>query len=94
MEEIPQGIVAILQTKEGVVIVTATDFHTGTPGGFSQKEAQTIRAKDRLALKAVDGLSSPLLSGAIDKYAATQILSKMCDNGCRVVVVPVGYNEA
>lgn len=90
--ETPQGIVAVLLNKDGRPIVNATDFNLGGPGGFSQKEAQIIRAKDALAMKAVRELSSPVLSDAVQKYEAKQILDRMCENGCRVAIVPVGYD--
>lgn len=93
MSEIPQGIVAILVAADGREIANATDFHTGSPGGFEQQEAQRIRAIRRLAIKAMRELSSPLLSNAISEYDAERILRQMCDNGCKVLIVPVAYDE-
>ena len=88
----PQGIVAILVGKDGREIATATDFNHGAPGGFSQKEAQQIRAKKHLAFTTIRNLSSPILADAIDDYSAEQIIGKMCEKGCRLVIVPVGYD--
>lgn len=87
----PQGIVAVLVGEDGREIATATDFNCTAPGGFSQQEAQRIRARDRLASRAIYELSSPLLSSAVDNYLAKQIMDKMCGKGCKVIFVPIGY---
>lgn len=54
---------------------------------------QRIRARRRLAFAVVRELSSPLLSKAIGEYEAEKIMEKMCEDGCRVIVVPIGYDE-
>ena len=69
-EKIPQGIVAILTSPDGRELASASDFNTGRPAGFSQKQAQEIRARRSLAFEAMKKLSSPLLSNAIDAYDA------------------------
>lgn len=89
----PQGIVAVLTGPDGREIATATDFHKGSPSGFDQNEAQTIRAKKALAAAAMRALASPRLSNAIDEYTAERIVTEMCNQGCNVVIVPVGYEE-
>lgn len=89
----PQGIVAILVDSKGREVSTATDFNAGAPGGFLQREAQTIRVKGHLAMRAVRDLASPLLSNAVTQHDADRILRQMCEQGCRVVIVPIGYNE-
>lgn len=93
MNDTPQGVVAILVTEDGREIANATDFHAGAPGGFEQLEAQIIRARRMLALKAMNELASPLLSNAIEEHHARSILQRMCELGCKVVVVPVGYAD-
>ena len=92
-EKIPQGVVAVLISKEGRPIVNAADFNLSTPGGFTQEEAQKMRVKSSLAMKAVQELASPVLSDAVERYKAEQILDKMCQNGCRVVFISVGYDS-
>ena len=91
-EKIPQGIVAVLISKDGRPIADAADFNRSTPGGFSMQDAQTWRARDALAIKTMKILSSPTLSDAIDTYDAKKIVDKMCQNGCRVAIIPVGYD--
>ena len=91
-KNIPQGVVAILVGSDGREIVSVTDFHCGSPGGFTQKEAQEVRSSGALAMKAMRELASPVLSDAITQYDAEKILRKMCNNGCRVIFVPVGYD--
>lgn len=92
-DKAPQGIVAILVSKDGTQITNASDFNLSTPGGFERQEAQRIRAKASLAMKAVRELSSPILSDSVERYEAEQILDRMCKNGCRVIFVPIGYEE-
>jgi hypothetical protein len=92
-EIIPQGVVAVLVSKEGRPIVNAADFNLGKPGGFTQEEAQKIRVKSSLAMKAVHVLASPVLSDAIERYDAERILDKMCRNGGRVAFIEVGYDD-
>lgn len=90
---VPQGVVAILVGQDGREIANTADFNSGSPGGFSQREAQEMRARRMLALKTMKALASPLLSDAISDYEAERILRKMCEDGCRVVIVPVGYDD-
>lgn len=89
----PQGVVALLVSDDGREIATATDFHHGKPGGFSQLEAQEIRAKEALSMAMMRALCSPRLSNAVDVYDAGRLMEKLCRNGCHVVIVPVGYEE-
>jgi len=93
MNETPQGVVAVLVADDGREIANATDFHAGAPGGFKQQEAQRIRASRMLALKTMRELASPLLSNSIEEHQADAILRKMCERGCKVVIVPVGYDD-
>ena len=92
---VPKGVVAVLVGADGCELANAADFDAGKPAGFSQQEAQESRARRALALAAMDALAAPRLSQAIDAYTAEQIMRRMCDqHGCRVVVVPVGHEEA
>jgi hypothetical protein len=90
--KIPQGVVAVLVGKDGREIANCCDFHAGSPGGFTQQEAQRLRAKEGLASVVIRELSSPLLGDAIDNYHARQIVDRMCDNGCRLIFIPIGYD--
>lgn len=93
MGKIPNGVVAILVSKNGNELASVTDFNRTTPGGFTLLEAQKSRARETLATKAMKELSSPLLSDSISQYHARGILSEMCDRGCKIIFVPVGYDE-
>lgn len=90
-ENVPQGIVAVLVDNAGREIANATDFDLCHPGGFTLRQTQEIRARENLAMTAVRNLSSPILSGAITRDKAELILRNMCLNGCKVIIVPVGY---
>jgi hypothetical protein len=89
----PQGVVAIIISKDGTTIAHAADFNSSCPGGFEQQEVQRIMAKSSLAMKAIRKLSSPVLSDCVERYDAEQILDKMRGNGCSVVFVPIGYEN-
>ena len=92
-DNIPQGMVAILIDKKGREIANATNFDEGAHGGFTQQEAQGIRAKQRLAYAVVRKLASPLLADAIDEYTAERIMGLMRDNcGFQLMIVPIGYD--
>jgi len=89
----PKGVVAVLMGPEGRELADACDFSRSGPAGFSAREFQEMQAKRALALAAVAGLSSPALANAVDAYMAEQIMRAMCNRGCRVVLIPVGYDE-
>jgi len=61
----PEGIVAMFINGDGRVVATANDFNPGYPGGFSQQDAQKIRARRALAGELMRALSSPLLAAAM-----------------------------
>ena len=44
-------------------------------------------------MAAMRALASPRMCEAIDTYIAEQIMRAMCNKGCRVIIVPVGYDE-
>ena len=91
-QKTPPGIVAILIDKNGKQISNATDFQTGFPAGFTQREMQECRARSYLAINVIKALSSPFLSDAIPQYEAEQIMQNMCRNGCSIIIVPIGYD--
>ena len=89
----PQGIVAILVAPDGRELANVAEFGSSRPGGMSQREAQESRAHRSLALATMVSLASSILSEAIGIYLADQILREMCNKGCRVIIVPVGYDD-
>jgi hypothetical protein len=87
----PKGVVAVLVTADGRELANAAAFGAGAPAGFSRQDFQASQARRALALATMRALASPQLSDAIEAYTAEQIMRAMCDRGCRVVLVPVGY---
>ena len=89
----PKGVVAILVGDDGSEIATATEFGTSAPAGFSRRDFQESQVRRALALATMRALASPRLSDHIEPYTAEQIVRSMCNKGCRVVIVPVGYDD-
>ena len=75
---------------DGRVIAHASDFARDRPGGFDVIEAQTYRAKQRLAIEVVRALSSPALYENLDAYHCEQILQRMKG---KMQVLEVGYSS-
>ena len=90
---VPKGVVAILVGSDGREIANAAEFSAGAPAGFSRQDFQESQARRALAMAAMRALASPLLSDAIETYTAENIMRTMCNQVCRVVIVPVGYDE-
>lgn len=76
----PQGVVAVFIDDAGRSVFVASDFDNGGAAGFSKKEMQKIRAKQKLYRMVVDGYSSPQLSRAICNYKAESIVQELCNN--------------
>jgi hypothetical protein len=89
----PKGVIAVLVGADGVELANAAAFGAGAPAGFSRQEFHEIQARRALALAAMRALASPRLSDAIEAYTAEQIMRVMCNQGCRVILVPVGYDQ-
>ena len=89
----PKGIVAVLVGPDGRELANASNFGGGGPAGISQRERQESRACRSLALAAMAALASNILSAAISNYMAEQILCEMCQKGCRILIVPIGYDD-
>jgi predicted glycosyltransferase len=70
------GVTAVY-LYEGRVLAHASDFHRSRPGGYTMREAQEYRAKQRLAIEVVRALSSQALFENLDAYDCEQILRKM-----------------
>jgi hypothetical protein len=93
IEQTPKGVVAVLVGPDGRELANAADFSRGAPAGFSPLQYQESQARRALALAAVAGLSSPEMAGAVDTYLAEQIMRAMCNQGCRVMTLPVGHDK-
>ncbi len=88
-----QGVVIALVGPDGRHIAHATCFERGAPAGFNMREAQESRARRALGGEVMHALASPLLADAISHYHAEQIVSAMCERGCKTVMIPVGHDE-
>lgn len=84
----PAGVTAVY-VYDGRVIAHASDFARDRPGGFDVIEAQTYRAKQRLAFEVVKALASPALYENLDAYDCEKIMGKMKG---KVQVLEVGYS--
>ena len=89
----PKGVVAVLVAPDGRELANAAEFGGGAPAGFSRQDFQESIARRSLALATMRALASPLLSDAIEVHTADGIMRAMCNKGCRVVIIPVGYDE-
>jgi hypothetical protein len=89
------GVVAIFTNEHGQVIVTATDFEPDRPGGCKLREAQTWRAKDRIAMAVVAAYAAPDMARAIPYFDAKQIVDRLVrDHGCKITIIPIGHESA
>lgn len=86
----PVGVVAVLLSAEGRPIASASDFTAGAPVGYTERQAQTMRAKRSLALSVMGKMASPILAAVIDVYEAERMLDRMRDSGCQLHVIHVG----
>lgn len=89
----PKGVVAVLVGADGIELANAAEFGTSAPAGFSRRDYQESIVRRALAMATMRALASPRLSDAIELHTAEQIMRAMCNGGCRVVIVPVGYEE-
>lgn len=90
----PKGVVAVLVSADGSEIANAAAFNReAPPAGFSRRSYQEDLARRALALATIDTLASKRLADAIDAYMAEQILRTLCKQGCRVIVLHIGYDE-
>ena len=89
----PKGVVAVLVGPDGRELANASNFGGGGPAGISQREAQESKARRSLALATMVSLASHIMSDAISSYMAEQILCEMCQKGCRILIVPIGYDD-
>lgn len=90
---VPKGVIAVLLDPNGRELANAAEFGSGGPVGLSLHDFQESLARRSLALATMRAMASPILSAAIDIDAADAIVRAMCNRGCRVFIVPVGYDE-
>ena len=90
----PQGVVAILIAPDGWVVAEYADFDTSAPGGYSQEQAQKMRAKRMVAKKTIDQACAPYIAKVLDQYHQWAIIDEMCRHqGFRLHIHAIGYDE-
>jgi hypothetical protein len=85
----PKGVVAVLVAADGREIASAASFEVEL-----YQCSQASLARQRLACLAIRELAAPRLAKCIDDRMADRIVRLLCErDGCRVVIIPVGYEE-
>lgn len=88
-----QGVVAIFVCKKGHVIETDACFDNECFGGFSKKDSQRIRAKNRIVRKVVNAYCSSSLTDNISQYTIEKIFDDLINNGATIRYEFIGYDE-
>jgi hypothetical protein len=82
---------AILTRSDGRVIASVIDCDLNRPGGFTVEEAQTQRARLKLANETVRTLCSDDVAAVLQGYGAEKLMDSLVhQKGYRVTVLPVG----
>lgn len=95
-EHKPRGVVAVLTDEKGTVMATASSFEHGGSAGVSQEEAQTWRAKERVAVDFIRGATHPALADAILRghMRPVEIIHQVVyRQGWKINIIPIGYKE-
>jgi hypothetical protein len=87
----PQGIIAIMTSRDGEVVATAADFNRSGVGGCKLWEAQMWRARDAVKWAAVKAYCSPTMANALGSYLMEQIASAMIAQGHKLTMRSIGY---
>lgn len=88
-EKTPKGII-MLFIHEGRVVAHAADFDVSRPGGFTIKEAQENRARDRLSHAVIRACCSELISKSLGSYECRSIMAKLPGI---VQQIQIGYDD-
>ena len=88
-----QGVVAIFVCKSGNIIETEACFDDVPFGGFSKKDSQRIRAKNRIVKKVVNAYCGSNLTDNISQYTIEKIFDDLIKNGSTICYEFIGYNE-
>ena len=95
MTKTPKGVVACFINESGRVIASATCFELDRPGGLSAKEAQKIRARERLHMNVANAYCSPCFVLGMSGYVISGIVDTLChQHGCGIHYEYIGYEDA
>ena len=88
------GVTVIITMPDGHVAACETDFHPGSPAGFTVEEMQTMRATERAWHSVMEGYSSCGLAKAIcaDNMTVRQIARRLEGHGWRVTAKPISVD--
>jgi hypothetical protein len=89
-----RGIVMVLIAPDGRAVANATSFETSTPGGFSLRQAQELRAQRALAAAAINAFCSPVIAEAMDEFDREEVLRALVSRkGYRIETIAVGHDD-
>lgn len=89
-----RGVCGIIIAPDGSVVATHSDFERHGPGGFSLREAQTIRVRDGLKRAFIRAF---LFEGLYHKsrgYFCDQFWENAAEHGYHMETIPIGHDEA
>jgi hypothetical protein len=77
----------------GDMVETASDFDRQGYGGFTLREAQTIRVRDGLKRAFLRGFLFERLTSKSSGYFCDQFWENAHEHGYRLETFPIGYDE-
>src|SRR3546814_405693 len=90
----PRGYLMLMLWPDGKVLAEVSDFETSGYGGFTLKQAQRIRCRDRLWRSVLDRLANPIIGDAAGSYHGDAIINAMVSkHGFRVHEIAIGYED-
>ncbi|MER9870267.1 hypothetical protein NKJ35_24370 [Mesorhizobium sp. M0136] len=89
-----QGVCGVVTAPDGHVVATHSDFARQGYGGFSLKEAQTIRVKDGLKRAFLRAFLFQGLTSKTSSYFCDQFWENAMGHGYRMETFPIGYEVA
>ena len=91
----PKGVVAVLTDDKGRVAVNAADFGLDGYGGYTLRDAQTLRVKGRIAVAFIRAYGSDAICKVTETYDAEQMVRRLCDqHGWKLTIIPIGYDDS
>lgn len=89
-----KGVIAILTDPDGRVVGHAADFSADGYGGFSLQQAQSYRARRRLALNVVRDGCAHYIAKAMDGYDCDGVVQRLVgSHGFKQTEVNIGHEE-
>ncbi|BCH20155.1 hypothetical protein [Mesorhizobium sp. L-2-11] len=89
-----QGVCGVVTAPDGHVVATHADFERQGYGGFSLKEAQTIRVREGLKRAFLRAFLFQGLTSKTSGYFCDQFWENAAEHGYRMETFPIGYEVA